>query len=91
MSIARWFAESRNPSLKCERVGHNMRDREYRVYLYPPIARWAVAERAWMKQAACRRCNHAEPESEISRTGLDGLTMDSDRWDILKRDGRLEL
>lgn len=86
-----WIYDFFHPAEKCARDGHSMREREYRVYLYPPIARWAVAERAWMKQATCRRCNHAEPEAEISRTALDGLSMDIDRWDILKRDGRLEL
>lgn len=91
MSIKRWFAEARNPALKCARIGHAMRDREYRAYIYPPASRWAVADRAWLKQSSCARCNYAEPEHEISRTGLDGLTMDAEKWDRLMRDGRLPI
>jgi len=89
--MMRWLREIFHPAEKCTRVGHRVRVREYRVYLYPPAARWAVAERAWMKQSSCSRCNHADREEEISRTALDGLTMDSDRWDALERDGRLEI
>lgn len=85
----RWLSEIGKPERKCARVGHRMIDREYRAYIYPPIARWAVAERAWFKEPRCTRCGHTEEEQEISRTALDGLTMSADKWDLLKRDGRL--
>ncbi len=91
MSIRRWFSELGNPSLKCARVGHDMREREYREYRYPPKASWAVADRAWMKRASCKRCDHAEEPQEISRTALTGLTMSTEHWDQLKLQGRLSL
>jgi hypothetical protein len=72
----RWLDELLYPALKCARVGHTRRVREYRVYLYPPIASWAVAERAWMKRPVCKQCGHEEPEEEISRTALTG----AERW-----------
>lgn len=88
-TVKRWFREFGNPALKCARVGHDLRDRTASAYLYPPARRLAVADRVTEVWQECARCNHATPIEISQRVSLDGLTLDTDRWDILRRDGRL--
>lgn len=93
MTVARWFREFGKPALKCARLGHRMAECSIRVFLYPPegIFRMRhVADRAVEKFQRCRRCGH-ETEREITdRSGLNGLSMPSEKWDRLEAEGRVE-
>jgi hypothetical protein len=85
----RWISEIGHPEKKCARVGHDVRISERQAYLYPAKGMWHVADRARFERSYCRRCQADYGEREISRTGLNGLTMDSDRWDALRANGKL--
>lgn len=85
----RWWSELRRPALKCERLEHEMRTVERRVLLYPSTGYRGVADRAIEELERCSRCGHETEPTIMSRSALTGLTMPSDRWDVLQREGRL--
>ncbi len=86
----RWFQELVNPALRCERLGHKYRKQETAVYLYPSTDwRRGVADEATETTEVCRCCGDRSETIVTARLTLQGLGMASDRWDILRRDGRL--
>lgn len=86
----RWLDELRDPAKKCARLGHKMRRWTVRVYLYPPEYRWShVADTGEEAHARCRRCGHVEPVVTTRLGGLNGLSMSSEKWDRLRKDGRV--
>lgn len=88
----RWLRELWHPAEKCERVGHRMRPVLTPVYLYPPdgtFLRGHVADRAVEVSAECRRCGEKTEVRITDRRGLNGLSMPTDKWETLEREGRL--
>lgn len=90
--MKRWFRELLHPSEKCARVGHAMRDVEQPVFLYPATCSWStryVATEAVEVTPTCRRCGHVTATRVEQVRHLTGLTMSSDAWRRLRRDGRI--
>lgn len=94
--MTRWLRELRNPSLKCERIGHRPVEQVRHGYGYPCRvgSGWlgGVADRITEERTRCTRCG-AEIEAwhETDWGILSGLSMSSESWRLLKRDGRLFL
>jgi hypothetical protein len=93
--LRRWWAEFRDPSLKCARLGHNMIERRQGVLLdsdpdTPSFwsSRWVALE-ATEVTPTCSRCGHKEPMRLEDKRYLTGLTLPSDRMKALRRDGRI--
>jgi hypothetical protein len=88
----RWVKEFLRPSLKCDRVGHAKERRQTRTgYRYPSTGFRGVADDVAERRTVCSRCSaELTPWETIDRETINSLTMDSDRWAKLKRDGFLE-
>jgi hypothetical protein len=86
----RWWDELRNPALKCERLGHVMRDREVEVFYWPGRGIMScVATEAVEITPTCVCCGHTEDMRVEIERHLTGLTMPSQQWRQLRREGRL--
>lgn len=89
----RWFREFFRPSLKCERLGHDVAKRPAKrhFYRYPGRGFRSVADDVTEEREECGRCGEGLTDwTETRYSGLQGLTMSSDRWDQLKCEGRLD-
>lgn len=97
--MARWWREFRNPRLKCERIGHDMKPVTLEGYCQPELVdgargligmlNGAVAFGVELKTSVCSRCNH---EDESARSfeqcrPIQSLSMSSDRWAQMNRTG----
>lgn len=97
----RWWEEFRKPSLRCERIGHDLRPRLYRGYCTPKevsgvdalCSRFggAVAFRVNVTFHVCRRCKFEE--ERLKRVQVEypihSLQLNADRWRKLEADGYL--
>lgn len=87
----RWWREFWQPSLKCERVGHEIGEDVRYGFTSPAFPRLHVADSVEQVRQVCDRCGATFSEWETTdRTGLSGLTLNSDRMATLKRDGFVE-
>lgn len=94
MSILEWVSEIGVPHKRCERVGHKRCEDVRHGFAYPCRAGsgWlgGVADRVTEERVYCGRCGEdIEPWHETDWGILSGLTMSSESWRILKRDGKL--
>lgn len=88
----RWWTEFRNPSLKCERRGHRVRQRWYMGFVYakPNPFRY-VAEKVKGKIEFCGRCGLVLSRDVQRSDGIHSLTLDERAQNILDRDGFVEV
>ena len=85
------------PAERCAREGHELERVQARGYMTPEffepggsVYRWHGVALSWVGSAdRCRRCGHyAGVHPDDTRT-LDGLTMDTERWEELRSRGFL--
>ncbi len=88
MTIKRWWAEVRNPALKCERLGHNIRRFIQRGL--KPGGIMAVATEYKRITEECTRCKYVQSTEDVEKDSIQSLTLPGDRMDRLKEDGWLE-
>lgn len=87
----RWLREFFRPALKCLRLGHAARFEKRYFYRYPARGFRSVVDDVTEERQECGRCGEGLSEwVETRYSGLQGLSMSSDRWDRLKQDGRLD-
>lgn len=88
--MLRFLKEIIRPELKCKRIGCKHTHRNYTGYEYPPEWSYrAVADEISGKIYYCPRCKKQHNRTVENRSGLQGLTMPSSRWNKLKEDGVL--
>lgn len=94
--MSRWWDEFRSPQLKCERLGHRMVERRLDVILSRDPdedawwnSRW-VAMEATEVTPTCARCGHAEATRLEDKRHLTSLSLPTDEFKALRRDGRIE-
>lgn len=89
----RFFREFRNPSLKCERVGHIRIIEEREGYVWPANTPFShVADSCDQQRVICSRCDQElEPWKETDRSGIHSLSMGSSYWTKLKKNKELWL
>jgi len=88
-----WLREFFRPALKCVRLGHcsPKKPTERHFYRYPGRGFRSVADDVTEERDECSRCGEGLTGwVETHYSGLQGLSMSSDRWNRLKRDGRLD-
>lgn len=92
----RWWREFRNPALKCERLGHAMRDVAFSGYCLPgrnglSYYYHAVAVRVKVTFHVCRRCKWEDTaKKKIEDHGsIQRLGMSSSDWRELEETGFL--
>lgn len=97
----RWWYELKTPSLKCERLGHDMHPVVKRGYCLPNEVRGAagilgmingaVAFRVVVTFNVCRRCKFEINEDRKIEvvTAIHSLSMPSEDWDVLRDKGFL--
>jgi hypothetical protein len=58
----------------------------------PPKSRLlrVVADKVVVEESTCR-CGYAQGVVEISREGLDGLSMPNSKWEIMRETGRVAI
>lgn len=95
-AIPRWLRqvvlairEYFKPSLKCARIGHDIRTAETKRFEYPSKGWRGVADEVRYKYEYCNRrgCCHEQLKEETSRETINSLSMSSERWDTLKKRG----
>ena len=90
----RWLKELLKPALKCERLGHDWKRKTLRAYQWPGEGYRSVADEVTFTIHECQRCQQRERregDEVITREGIQSLSMPSEDWRKLKRDGVLEL
>lgn len=76
--IERFITELFNPSTKCKRVGHNMKE-YYRMGYYDGGGFRSVATKVTQVRKVCRRCGHAPTDwKTIREQGVQSLSAPSD-------------
>ena len=87
----RWLKEFFRPSLKCARIGHVSGYREVREGFTKDTKGYrTVADEVIQLRPICPRCS--EPQGEWSddyRSGINSLTLDTDKYRILDREGAI--
>jgi len=86
----RWWREFRNPTLKCERLGHSMKARSYQGY-EKSTDRWCVAYSVRGKMLFCSRCGIVQSRTVDDRHAIHSLTLDRFYDDRLHEKGFVEL
>lgn len=88
----RWLRELFRPALVCERTGeHALQTQERQFYRYPSGWSYAVADFITEERQICRRCGHVALDwSETAKDELTGLSMETHRWNELRKNGRLD-
>ena len=86
----RWLKELFRPKRKCERLGHLPYEQRRKGYAWPGKEYRSVADEVVQKRTRCARCHDIlEDWEEVQRDGIQSLSMEEGRWDILKEDGYL--
>lgn len=75
---------------ECELGRHQMRQVERKIYRWPSRGFDGVADSVKQKRERCAHCAHATPWLDVHITILQGLKMDSSRWDALREKGEIE-
>lgn len=83
--IFKWFQSAEK---KCERLGHKIRKRKWRVLISDSMR--GVADRGVMIQVQCIRCGEIFGDTEYeNREPIHNLSMPSGDFDQLRDDGYL--
>ena len=86
----RWFREFRNPSLRCERVGHKPVIEWRRGLLPPKVTGFfgGVADRVRQERHVCARCGAELKAWETTqRRSIDSLSGPSDMFEAIRNGG----
>lgn len=75
----------------CKKHGHKQK-KTRTTYVMPPKSRLfrEVADKVVIEESTCR-CGLSQSTVEISREGLDGLSMPSSKWEIMRETGRVAI
>lgn len=86
----RWWQEFRSPLLKCARLdAHKPVENTREFYAWPSTSWNGVADIVVEERTICKRCKQViKPWKEARREDIQGLSMASDHWAILKDTGR---
>ena len=90
----RWWREFRNPILKCQRLGLcKPRTTTFSGYRLPvgELERRYVAFRESGTVMKCSRCGLELDRNVTESEALDGLTLDTDVYAKLRKNGRVDL
>ena len=90
--MIRLIKELFNPSLKCERVGHDLKERQYKISRKAEYWRNAVLEQLIETESYCKRCHVAlfsNPELEYWRS-VQSVSANESWWLKLKRQGYIK-
>jgi hypothetical protein len=86
--MKRWWNEFRKPALKCERVGHDVKQERRRYFSEPKNYRMHVADRCVDGREVCNRCRVIiSPWVVVQRTGITSLSMPAEHWEVLREFG----
>jgi hypothetical protein len=80
--------EFRKPALKCERLGHDVKQERRRYFSEPENYRMHVADRCIDGREVCKRCRVVvSPWVVVQRTGIASLSMPVEHWEVLREFG----
>ncbi len=92
MNWRRWWAEFRDPALKCARTGHAMKSRRYTgIESAGPLDFRCVAFEVVGRLNWCARCGGNSDRIVDMRDGLQGLQLPTLLMKRLERDGFIEI
>lgn len=89
LPMRRWWAEFRNPAMKCERLGHSLTHRDYSGF-EKSNDRWCVAYDVAGTITYCSRCGVETARTVDYHYAIHSLTIDSDRDKIFMETGFVE-
>jgi len=72
MGIKSFINELKDPSLKCERVGHDLREYKRRGYYHGGFM--AVVTEVFQTSKRCKRCNYQEEWKTVRESGIQSFT-----------------
>jgi hypothetical protein len=89
--IIRIFKEWYNPDQKCQRFGHTYNIVSICQYKWPGKGIRSAADKVSYNQEMCKCCGKMGDIKEIKRESIQSLSMPSDWWNQLRKDGKFRL
>lgn len=90
MKILKAIKEYLNPSLKCDRIGHDIRTQTAVIRRHSNMLSAVVADYSCNLQV-CHRCGKSvgQPEKEEFLEGFTSCVMPNEMWDEINKNGYL--
>lgn len=86
-SFFRWWAELRNPTLKCVRLGHALETRKLFI-MRQAAERWLIVTEHEAEFTRCRRCCYRSgPDNETYSKGFHSCQLPNETWRTMDTQG----